>query len=624
MKKYGTIFSSVILALVILLIPNNEVKAINLNGIEIEPPVDINTNAFIIATNTYYKENSNKLYEYVAISYESFDYVGFYYDARYNDLYIRPSDNSSWPKSSHWVYDGENWILKEVSFGLWTMPLNQIFYSNVDIINYATQEVVYESDLKKISYDNNLQLNPNNYNFFYLKFNVIGDNAIFFKHILNSEQDIFYSIYKNADLIYTPIVFNNKDLYIQDYFYNTLDTDVYTIIIPFYKYDFLEDDIFDFYFTIPGLIEYGTNEFKYNFKDNEWVSSDTDRSDVTDLLKPSENKPSEIVSSGTSHNTLSNDSLNEFMWPYSLFARNGNNIKNVSLTGSFSSTSSFSVNDFNSNLIINYGEENYKININNCISIGNCNLTKFEQDMIKNILFDRNVENSNYYLDFSIVPLKDMTLTASDQFNFGISINFNSSVELTINSMLLAINDLSNSYYNVYFKLYDSSGQVHTIYKTSLDSEYIGVNQFQLDSRTADIYRVDLMFIYNHTLSAISTNNRYSLKFSEFNIFANTEMIHIYTNNTEATYQTCSWYDLFCHGQNLFTWLTYEAPGSSDFWNIFLYIVNIFDMLWVIVTYIFMPFDIIPPIFGIPMSTILPFILIVLVLIKKLWFGGGD
>ena len=101
-------------------------------------------------------------------------------------------------------------------------------------------------------------------------------------------------------------------------------------------------------------------------------------------------------------------------------------------------------------------------------------------------------------------------------------------------------------------------------------------------------------------------------------------MIHIYTNNTEATYQTCSWYDLFCHGQNLFTWLTYEAPGSSDFWNIFLYIVNIFDMLWVIVTYIFMPFDIIPPIFGIPMSTILPFILIALVLIKKLWFGGGD
>ena len=130
------------------------------------------------------------------------------------------------------------------------------------------------------------------------------------------------------------------------------------------------------------------------------------------------------------------------------------------------------------------------------------------------------------------------------------------------------------------------------------------------------------MFVYNHTQSTVSTSDNYSLKFSEFNIFANTEMIHIYTENTNASYQTCAWYNGLCHIQNGFTWLVYEAPFLNEFWKVFLYIINAFDILWTLVTYIFMPFDIIPPIFGVPISSVMPFLIVGLYLIKKLWFGG--
>lgn len=708
MKKYIMIFSSFILALMILLIPSNNVKAEEL------PTYYFNYSDVQTFLENYSSESSNVIDTYIQFlkSYESDYYVYLYgsFDNNSNGEPISsviPFSFSSYlvPKTSYFetkldfrLYNNNQVELLNSSpsnvplsskssyfystfyFGkdidehlnnlsdlintgsLTTGYLNAYYkfkvddnlksvfstsssyvllYSNFDYIYYnSSYNLNFDGNLieygdsiptyydvilnNNVVYEHNIELNPNDYNFLYLKFKGIGDLDYFSKHSLTTPKDLFYFLYKNDENIYTPYVSDSTDLLMNDFFTNSTEEDIYTLVVPFYKYEFNPDDVFKFYFTVPGLIEYGTNEYKYTYENDEWISSDSNRSDITDLLVPSENKPDEIVSSTTSHNSLTNDSLNEFMWPYSLFARNGNNIKNISLTGSFSSTSVFSVNDFNTNLIINYGSENYKININNCISLGNCNLTSFEQNLIKNILFDRNVENTDYYLDFSVEPQKNLELSASDQFNFGISINFNSSVELTINSMLLAINDLSNSYYNVYFKLYDSAGQVHTIYKTSLDSEYIGVNQFQLDSRTADIYRVDLMFVYNHTLSSISTSDIYSLKFSEFNIFANTNMIHIYTDNIEVTYQTCSWYDMFCHGQNIFTWFVHEAPFASDFWKIFLYITNIFDMLWVIITYIFMPFDIIPPIFGIPMSTILPFLLVALFLIKKLWLGGDS
>jgi len=681
-KKYITISLSAIFFLVILLLPGNKI-----NAEELESQIYNYDNSTGVVANyekfsdeleevrTYMEQYKNDYYYFILFSdsqinvllRQKSDYVNFYlkltssgptlYLNHTNNAYLKELGFSANVSSFDTNFStfktklesgnlsttqyGASYSATYLTIGGISSSFQRVYYTNYD--NYILSEdstynlnlndsiivrpgdkIPTYYDYSHISYDHSIELDPNYYNFFYLKFKGFGDLSFFFKHNLTNPKGLYYFLYKNQDKIYTFYVDDNTDLYIEQYLTNSTDDDIYTVIMPFYMFDFEENDLFKFQFTIPGLIEYGTNDYKYTYENDSWVESEANRSDITHLLDPSENKPDEIVSSSTSHNTLSNDSLNEFMWPYSLFARNGNNIKNISLNGSFTSTSAFSLNDFKTNLLINYGEENYKININNCISLGNCNLTKFEQDLIKNILFDRNVENSDYYLDFSVIPQKDLQLSASDQFSFGISINFNSSVELTINSMLLAINDLSNSYYNVYFKLYDSKGQVHTIYKTSLDSNYIGVNQFQLDSRTADIYRVDLMFVYNHTLSSISTTDKYSLKFSEFNIFANTQMIHIYTDNTEITYQTCAWYDMFCHGQNMFTWLIHEAPFASDFWKVFLYITNVFDMLWVIITYIFMPFDIIPPIFGIPMSTILPFILIPLYLIKKLWLGGDD
>ena len=146
MKKHTMTFLSVILAIMILLIPSNKVKALSLNGVDIEPPVDITKGAFVIARNRTYKDSNNNLYLYSARSYDNFDYPGFYYDGRHDALYIYPADHSHWPNSKQWLYDGTQWILHADGFGSFTMYLNDIFYSNVDIIQYNNHSIVYHAD----------------------------------------------------------------------------------------------------------------------------------------------------------------------------------------------------------------------------------------------------------------------------------------------------------------------------------------------------------------------------------------------------------------------------------------------------------------------------------------------
>ena len=155
-------------------------------------------------------------------------------------------------------------------------------------------------------------------------------------------------------------------------------------------------------------------------------------------------------------------------------------------------------------------------------------------------------------------------------------------------------------------------------------------SQIKLDLGNANactsdiIYKVDLMLIYKDNVTSFSSSDNLRIDFNEFNIFANTQLVHIYTDNTDVHYQTCSWYNVFCHGQNLFTWLIYEAPILKDFWLMFSKIANIFNIVWTLITYLFMPLDIIPPLFNVPMSTLIPALIFVIALIKKLWFGGGD
>lgn len=491
----------------------------------------------------------------------------------------------------------------------------------------------------EFTYDYSYEISPYNHNYAYIKFKGIGDIEIYLNTIINSSTRDFlsYSIFKNGSPLFRGGILgevNNYTLnpdYFNQYFQNSLDTDIYTIIFalgPTNSSYYAPSDTLTLNFSVPGLIEYGTDQNVYKIiTDNSGDTSVvedavTDRSDITDLLDKPERPPEEITSDPSSTNTLTNDSLNEFSWPYSLFSRNGTNITDIKLTASYSNTGSLSINNFENKMIINYGSEVYKINLNNCMLNNACDLTNYEKTLIKQILFDRDVENLENYLSFRIKPLNNLNLSSSAQLNVGLSLQFSSSVELTISSFLLAINEISNSYYNVYFRLYDSAGYVHTLYKTALNgTDHTGVNQFLLEDRTADIYKVELMFVYNMNSNVFSTLDTYHLDFSEFNIFANTNLIHIYTDDDTINYRTCAWNDFFCHFQNGFTWLIREAPILKDFWTILSRITNIFDIIWTLLSYIFMPLDIIPPLFGVDISDIALSIL-ALYTIVKLWMGG--
>lgn len=136
MKRFGTIFASVIFILLIMLIPNNKVKAINLNGVEVELPdgVNITTDSVVIG---YNKDDSNK---YMLAVYHG-ELKDAIMDAGYK-LYI----GNGWNNFYHYTYSNGSWDEGYSSYGYQTIYKDYIFYSNVNIYNYAKTELIYEAD----------------------------------------------------------------------------------------------------------------------------------------------------------------------------------------------------------------------------------------------------------------------------------------------------------------------------------------------------------------------------------------------------------------------------------------------------------------------------------------------
>ena len=175
-----------------------------------------------------------------------------------------------------------------------------------------------------------------------------------------------------------------------------------------------------------------------------------------------------------------------------------------------------------------------------------------ENEILKKILFNRNIDTDNEYFTF------DISATAASYTKLWFQISNTFRLNVDIESILLSREVVTENDFNMvntmYYKFYDRYGNIllpalkiviGAMYETRLvndfGSQYTDISEFAIEIEVASPYSNDPYTVESHY-------------FYELGIFSSSDIVFAIPGDTDIDhlweYQTCTWYDLPCQVSN--------------------------------------------------------------------------